>query len=246
MEGIEYQLVERVQDTHWFFEARKAAMSSVLKAATLPHLPLVGDAGSGPGANIEFLRRLGNVVALEPNEFARTTLTRNWRGKIEVVEWNCPQPLPYEFDLLLLADVLEHLENEEEAKNWIWDHLKPGGYALITVPAFQTLWTEMDEVAHHFRRYSRGSLARLFGGKFEIVRVSYYNMCLLPAKILFVLYATLLRRLKPQSPKRSYNETPPFPFNLVAKWISGIEGYLLRYGSLPIGASLILLVRKKT
>jgi len=54
----------------------------------------------------------------------------------------------------MMADVLEHIPNDFEAVQWMIDDLNPGGYVIITVPTHQFLWTEMDEVVHHYCRYS--------------------------------------------------------------------------------------------
>jgi hypothetical protein len=56
--------------------------------------------------------------------------------------------------------------------------LRPGGYTLITVPAFQSLWGLQDEVALHSRRYRLGTLVeRVIGAKLTVVR-SYFNYLL--------------------------------------------------------------------
>jgi SAM-dependent methyltransferase len=57
------------------------------------------------------------------------------------------------FDLVLLFDVLEHIEDERSFVNAIQFHMAPGARLVINVPAMQSLWSKYDEAAGHFRRY---------------------------------------------------------------------------------------------
>ncbi len=64
-----------------------------------------------------------------------------------------------EFDLVMAMDSVEHLENEGRAFEALVHNTKPGGFVLVTVPAYQWLWSSHDERNQHFRRYTRGRLA---------------------------------------------------------------------------------------
>jgi SAM-dependent methyltransferase len=62
-------------------------------------------------------------------------------------------------DLLLLLDVLEHVEQDAALlARLATEHLVSGGHALITVPAFQALFGDHDRYLRHLRRYSLGAL----------------------------------------------------------------------------------------
>lgn len=65
------------------------------------------------------------------------------------------------FDLILLFDVLEHLQDEDEFTKAIQFHLAPQGKVLVNVPAMQALWSKYDEAAGHFRRYNIEALRRV-------------------------------------------------------------------------------------
>ena len=61
----------------------------------------------------------------------------------------------------------------------------PGGALLVTVPAYQWLWSGHDEINHHHRRYTRRSLQRVAEqAGWEQVRTTYFNSLLLPVAIL--------------------------------------------------------------
>ncbi len=66
-----------------------------------------------------------------------------------------PQQPQEQFDLLTLLDVLEHVPDDRAfLGQLVAQRLAPGGFALISVPAWQSLYTEHDHFLHHCRRYS--------------------------------------------------------------------------------------------
>ncbi len=66
------------------------------------------------------------------------------------------------YDMVLLMDVIEHLEDDLGFLQASLTHLKPGGIVVINVPAHMSLHSKYDRVAGHKRRYSRGQLRSLF------------------------------------------------------------------------------------
>lgn len=73
---------------------------------------------------------------------------------------NCPLP-DNSVDVVVALNVLEHIENDVTALQQIHRILKPGGYAIIEVPANQDLYDFYDEQLKHFRRYSIRELSKL-------------------------------------------------------------------------------------
>jgi SAM-dependent methyltransferase len=66
------------------------------------------------------------------------------------------------FDLLLLLDVLEHVEDDRALLLRLTrDHLRPGGQVLIMVPAIPALYGSHDVFLKHYRRYERRALVEL-------------------------------------------------------------------------------------
>lgn len=66
------------------------------------------------------------------------------------------------FDVIIAAEVLEHLEQDDLAVKEFYRLLRPGGFCIITVPENQRLWDKWDEMAGHKRRYYKDDLMRLF------------------------------------------------------------------------------------
>ena len=88
-------------------------------------------------------------------------------------------------DLILLLDVLEHIENEEDFLHSLHEVMHSGSKMIITVPAFQKLFTDHDRYLKHFRRYDRKSLLNVLERAGFQVDCSGYIFCsLLPFRVL--------------------------------------------------------------
>lgn len=89
------------------------------------------------------------------------------------------------YDLILLFDVLEHIENEDLFLKSIKFHLGLKGKLLINVPAYNTLYSNYDKAVGHFRRYNLNYLNKVLTvNNFKLVQVSYWGIFLLP--LLFI------------------------------------------------------------
>ncbi len=92
-------------------------------------------------------------------------------------------PLPDgTLDFLTALDVLEHIADDRAAIREFARLLKPGGHAVVTVPACRSLWSDWDVALHHHRRYDRAGLLGVFEpSQWEIVHVNYTNVVVFPA-----------------------------------------------------------------
>jgi hypothetical protein len=119
-------------------------------------------------------------------------------------------------------------------------YLKPGGWALVTVPAYQFLWGPHDVVNHHRRRYTRSRLRRVLqAAGFELLQLSYFNSILFPA----ALAAWAAERLAGIGGDPRPRVPPPL-LNTLLTTVFSMEKYLLRGLTLPYGLSLIALARR--
>jgi SAM-dependent methyltransferase len=246
MEYETFNLIDQIQDEHWWFVGRKKIIKQLIEKFRNKKNMAIADVGSGFGVHIDILKEFGDITALEMNDDALDKIKIRWSSdNVKGIKWQSPDPLVDRFDLMLLADVLEHIPNDVEAAQWMWNHLNPGGQVLITVPAHQMLWSEMDDVCHHYRRYSKTQLQKLFAGRFNIKYLSYYNTTLFPVKLLFVIITRMLRTILPKRPKQSYNEVPPAFINRLFTKILCAEAEIMKKMSLPYGCSLVILAEKK-
>jgi SAM-dependent methyltransferase len=80
------------------------------------------------------------------------------------------------FDTILCANVLEHVAAEGAALDHMLAALRPGGHLLLLVPAHPALFTDMDRLAGHLRRYTIGSLrAAVRGRAGTVVMARHFN-----------------------------------------------------------------------
>jgi SAM-dependent methyltransferase len=85
------------------------------------------------------------------------------------------------FDLLLLFDVLEHIEAEGEFLQAIKAHLIDSGVLLVNVPAHSFFYSDYDRAAGHIRRYSAEDLAKVaLANGFKIRAITYWGLPLVP------------------------------------------------------------------
>jgi len=85
--------------------------------------------------------------------------------------------LENQFDSIVASEVFEHIENNEKALHNIKSILKPGGVLIITVPAFNFLYSPHDKKIGHYRRYTKKTAqAILTKSGFSVEKVRYWNL----------------------------------------------------------------------
>jgi SAM-dependent methyltransferase len=93
----------------------------------------------------------------------------------------CPLPSS-SFDAVVMLNVLEHIQDDDAALAQVYRLLKPGGIAIIEVPAGPRLYDAYDKALKHFRRYDIGELtAKLLKVGFSVERQSHLGFFLYPA-----------------------------------------------------------------
>ena len=80
------------------------------------------------------------------------------------------------FDTVLCVNVLEHVREQEAGLRNMLGVLAPGGHLLLFVPAFKSLYTDLDRLAGHIRRYRVRQVCRLLvGAGAEVLMAEYFN-----------------------------------------------------------------------
>ena len=156
-----YAVEARVSDTHWWFTGRRKLFTRLIRALNPRPSWCVLEVGVGTGANLAVLQTIGatRVIACDLS----TDAVRHVRGSTRLAQADATH-LPFEsnsIDLLLAADVLEHLDDDGAALREFVRVLRPGGHLVLTVPAFPMLWGPQDVVSQHRRRYRREPLLAL-------------------------------------------------------------------------------------
>jgi SAM-dependent methyltransferase len=92
-----------------------------------------------------------------------------------------------ELDGIIMMDVLEHIENDKTFFNIVVNKLKGNGTLLITVPAWQFLFSVHDTKSQHYRRYNRKQLLKLLEHKdISVEKSHYFYTSLFFARLLFI------------------------------------------------------------
>lgn len=234
-----YEFHQRGQFAHWWFRGRSEVIRHFLALLSFSKPIQSLDIGSGYGAIVPALSELGAVDAIEPHRGAMKTLRSLGVRKVYAYK-NFPRAFPQKrYDLVSMADVLEHIEDDSHAvKTVSRSLLRPGGYFLVTVPAYQWLWSDHDVRNRHYRRYTKRMLVSLLRGHgFAVERASYFISALLPLGI--------LSRILPFAAGKEMG-TPPAILNRLFTAVVSFEARIAPVMPLPFGLSVIALARKVT
>ena len=181
MEASVYEIEAAVEETHWWFVGRRKLFAGELARARVPRDGRVLDIGTSTGSNLRMLRDLGfhNVVGIDSSDEAILFCSSKGLGTVRKGDV-CALPFPSRsFDLVLATDIIEHVEDDAQALREISRVLAPGGRALITVPAFRSLWGPQDELAQHKRRYRLQPLGeRIAASGLQPLAGYYFNYLL--------------------------------------------------------------------
>lgn len=133
--------------------------------------PQVLDAGAGSGTFSNRLAARGfEVTSTDVTDEALEVLRTRVAGAVQRAD---ATSLPFEtasFDALVLAEVLEHVDDDCAALTEAARVLRPGGVLGITVPRNPAWFSRSDEWAGHVRRYTREQLeSRVGAAGFDIV-----------------------------------------------------------------------------
>jgi SAM-dependent methyltransferase len=243
MREDQYALDAEFAEHHWWWVARRKILSDQLSRYLGDHVAdrRILEVGCSTGSNLPLLRRFGQVEGMEMNGAARHVCQQR-HPDIRIAAGAIPEPLDQPYDVICLFDVLEHIENDIEALDWVAEGLVPGGYLFLTVPAYSALWSDYDVIAHHHRRYARGQLLRLVKARFTVEFASYFNTHLFP----LIAPIRVLQRVLGLSATNDKRRGGAGLANQLLTSVFAAERFWLRRGRLPVGVSLLLVARRSS
>lgn len=237
-----YKIESEVERFHWWFEARRKLLASILSSIiNVPRNNVALEVGCGTGANLRALESTGLYeIGLDQSFYALTLIKKKGNSPLLAGDLN-HLPLKAEsVGLIIAMDVFEHLEQDEIGIGECFRVLKKGGWLFLTVPAFRFLWGAQDEATGHKRRYSIKEIRNVLRQEgFDILRSSYFNFFLFfPILITRRMMGLLKCRIE------SENKINHPIINTLFKAIFYLEPYLLKYLSFPFGVSIFCIAKK--
>jgi SAM-dependent methyltransferase len=240
MELTYAQQYRDLYENHWWWRAREHYVLDIISGFELPHQADILDVGCGDGLFFEALSKFGKPFGVEPDEALLSNA--KWRDNIYNVSFDENFQTDRQFDLILMLDVLEHLDMDSAALQKSVNLLKPNGKILATVPALMSAWTAHDDVNHHRRRYKRSEFEAIFrSAGLTVTFCRYYFVWTYFPK--FIL--GLKERVLGVSTSEVQTHIPPKRVNALITSLSYFEHRFFHRLPIPFGTSLIAVGERK-
>ena len=244
MQQHTYAIMDRVEDSHWWFVGRRAILESFLKGIVRSlrsriENPKILDVGCGTGANLEMLSHFGSAEGVDVSDEALEFC----RQKGLTVQKGLAETLPYAdetFDISTALDVIEHLDDDVAGLREMHRVTRSGGYSLIFVPAFMWLWGVQDDISNHRIRYTKSQIVeRIEKAGFRVERATYANFTFFAP----ILGGRALMKLTGIKPESENNVNISALNGLFGSIFSAERFWLKRFG-FPFGVSIVVVAKK--
>ncbi|WP_206755730.1 class I SAM-dependent methyltransferase [Leptolyngbya sp. FACHB-671] len=242
----------QAESENWLKRGRRSLLRTLLEEAgrtTGTTKPLdILEVGAGVGQNIPTLQEFGQVEVVEVSDIGLAAL-KDIPNINRIYSTPIPFNLSKSYDIICALDVVEHIEDDKTAVKWLVDRLKPGGYLITTVPAYQWLFSDHDIALGHYRRYTQRTFNRILPAELTVLKSGYFN------SVLFLLAAAirLVKRLtKSILPSRKGFTELKKESSTVPGWVDSAFGNFLLVETkiiegkpiFPFGLSVFCLAQK--
>lgn len=189
-----YDNISQLENEHFWFVVRNERICSLIQK-TLPDYQNADflEIGSGTGNVLGYLYRNGfrNLTGYEIEEDGLRVSSQMYPEiKFEYNNLLNPTVERKQFDAIGMFDCIEHFADEKEPLENVKSMMRPGSNLYLTVPAHDFLWSKIDELFGHYRRYTKRTLGKMLQDNgFVNIRQAYFMAPLVPL-------AVIHRRLK--------------------------------------------------
>jgi SAM-dependent methyltransferase len=234
VDDLLYRQHATLEDVHWWFVGRQRIVRRLV-ARWVPRGGSLLDVGCGAGGTVAALGSEYDARGVDASPAAVEAC--HARGITRVTLGSATDPSTWgrlPVDAVSLLDVIEHVDDDVAALRAAAAATGPGGRVIVTVPAYEWLWSEHDTRNHHHRRYTRRRLLeRHAAAGLEPLQSGYFNTLLFPAAL---VQRGLARLGIATDPLR----LPPEAVNRPLGRLFAAEGKLLAGGrhSFPFGLSV--------
>lgn len=251
MEKKYYEEYYKLERTNWWFKVRNLILMERIATISGGKTDLkILNIGAGTGRTTELLQAFGEVTSIEYDAYCVAFAQDKLPFEVHEGSILDLQFADQAFDLVCAFDVIEHVEDDGLAVREMKRVCRNGGHVIVSVPAFQFLWSHHDVINHHYRRYTMAGLKEVFRKnhvqerkKGSIIYTTYFNTLLFPPVAAFRLIAEWLpKKLIRRGTGADNNVVPEgSPVNRVLEGLFGIERPLLHGGiRFPFGVSAML------
>jgi SAM-dependent methyltransferase len=243
------QHLYKIEDENFWYRSRNRVIKKLFKKHLGIDTPkTIMEIGCGNGFILKGLMEYKNYTLYGADIYIQGLKNAKERlPNLEFIQLDATNmPFENKFDAIGAFDVLEHIEDDIVAIKNVYRALKPRGLFLISLPQYQWLWSNMDDIDNHKRRYNRKELNNKFTQNgFEVIYVSSFVFTLFPL-MLVSRYFKRDKKFKERSFEEKLTEFQLNPFaNFLLESFMRIDELLLSTGvSLPFGGSLIAVARK--
>ena len=219
---------------NWWYSGRKKILEYIIKNEGKKEKFSILEIGPGVGVNIEVLQTYGVVDILEIDQYFIELIQKNKKLNVRKF-FNQFSEITQKYDLIVFLDVLEHIEDHQIFLKEISYILNHDGIGIMSVTAYDSLWSEHDKNLHHFRRYNWSLINEQVDQKFNLYKKFGYNFILLPVR-----YLQIKLSKKPHS-----DMTLNRYLNSILKTFVNLEIRFLKLGINPkFGLSLFAVLKK--
>lgn len=225
---------------YWWHVNRRRLVLDLLDRQNLSGRPIL-EVGCGGGLLSSLLLQCGADVVVA-DIYSKAIRAAMEKGVTKGLSFDAGCTWPFarrSFEVIIMLDVLEHIENDVACLSEAKRVLRSDGLVLLTVPAHQFLFSGWDKALGHHRRYSKSRLDNtLRRAGFRPVILSYQN-------VLSFIPALILRgknRFRGYQPNHAEFPNVPENLNRLLKLWGRIESVLIPF-KLPVGLSLFAVLK---
>ena len=184
--------IESNQDW-WWYKAKANVLIYILKTFSEDSLAIL-EIGPGKGNNLRALSKFGNIDILETELSFIQHIKENSKVKVGNY-YKSFSEIEKKYDLIILLDVIEHIENTKEFINAVTNLLLSEGKLIVAVPAYKSLWSIHDDRLKHFRRYTWKMLYKELED-YKILKKIGVNWILLPVRYMQIKFSNNVHTTK--------------------------------------------------
>lgn len=238
----------QVEDHSFWFHYRNRMLVEMVRR--FPPPGAIFDIGGGNGFVARGLNDAGfAAVVVEPGQVGARNAVARGLAPVVCATLDDAGFLPGSMPAAGLFDVLEHLPDDRAVLETLAELLPLGGRLYLTVPAFDWLWSDDDDLAGHHRRYTRRSLRRIVERAGFVVDTDTYLFAPLPLPIaLLRVLPTKLGRRRPADPETLKQELKPaggLATAIITRLLDLEAWWLTHVGPVPFGSSCLLVATRR-